>query len=86
MTARRVPLGVRLAYTAFVAVLVPYYWHAYGPTNFLYYCDLALLMGLVAVWTERAIFASARRSASWSRRPSGWWTSSGRPAAGRWSA
>jgi hypothetical protein len=58
-TARRVPLWVKLAYTAFVAVLVPYYWHAYGPTNFLYYCDVALLMGLVAVWTERAIFASA---------------------------
>lgn len=55
----RIPLGVKLAYTAFVAVLVPYYWSAYGPTNFLYYCDIALLMALVAVWTQRALWASA---------------------------
>ena len=59
MTTGRVPLWARLAYTAFVAVLVPYYWRAYGPTNFLYYCDVALLMGLVAVWTGRSLFASA---------------------------
>ncbi len=55
----RIPLWVKLAYTAFVAVLVPYYWRAYGPTNFLYFCDVALLMALVAVWTERALLASA---------------------------
>lgn len=55
----RVPLWAKLAYTAFVAVLVPYYWAAYGPTNFLYYCDIALLMGVAAMWTERSIFASA---------------------------
>ena len=59
MTTGRIPLWAKLAYTAFVAVLVPYYWRAYGPTNFLYYCDVALLMGLVAVWTGRALFASA---------------------------
>jgi hypothetical protein len=57
--ARRVPIGVKLAYTAFVAVLVPVYWRDYGPTNFLYYCDVALLLALVAVWTERAVLASA---------------------------
>ena len=62
MTTRpgRVPLWAKLAYTAFVAVLVPYYWAAYGPTNFLYYCDLALLMGLAAAWTGRALLASGR--------------------------
>jgi hypothetical protein len=57
--AGRVPLWVKLAYSAFVAVLVPFYWNTYGPTNFLYYCDVALLMCLVAVWTERSLFASA---------------------------
>lgn len=54
-----IPLWARLAYTAFVAVLVPYYWHAYGPTNFLYYCDVAVLMGLAAAWTGRSLLASA---------------------------
>jgi hypothetical protein len=61
MTTRtgRIPLWVKLAYTAFVAVLVPFYWRAYGPTNFLYYCDVALLMTLVALWTEWSLLASA---------------------------
>src|SRR5262245_1684822 len=54
----RVPLWVKLAYTAFVAVLVPYYWVAYGPTNFLYFCDVALLMTLVALWLESPLLAS----------------------------
>jgi len=48
--ASHIPLAVKLLYTAFMAVLVPYYWHAYGPTNFLYYCDVALFLGLVTVW------------------------------------
>ncbi len=51
-------LPVKLMYTAFMAVLVPYYWHAYGPTNFLYYCDVALFLGLVTVWTGHPLPAS----------------------------
>jgi hypothetical protein len=54
----RIPLWVKLLFTGFVCVLVPYYWHDYGPTNFLYYCDVALFMALVAVWTEKSIWAS----------------------------
>ena len=54
----RVPLLLKILLTAFVATLVPYYWHAYGPTNFLYFCDLALLLTLGAVWTENALLAS----------------------------
>ncbi len=57
--AARVPLAAKLAYTAFVAVLVPHYWQAYGPTNFLYFCDIALLLTCVAMWAESALLASA---------------------------
>jgi hypothetical protein len=32
---RRVPASVKIAYTAFMAVLVAAYLHDYGPTNFL---------------------------------------------------
>jgi hypothetical protein len=53
-----VPLPLKLALTAFVAVLVPVYWKEYGPTNFLYFCDMALLLSLVAVWTEWPLPAS----------------------------
>lgn len=55
----RLPVAAKLAYTAFVAVLVPFYWKAYGPTNFLYFCDIALLLTLAALWTESALLASA---------------------------
>ncbi len=57
-TAARVPLLVKLAYTAFVAVLVPVYWHYYGPTNFLYFCDVALLLTVIAIWPENALILS----------------------------
>src|SRR5204863_2435431 len=55
---RRVPWAVKVLYTAFMAVLVPYYWSAYGPTNFLYFCDVALLMTLAALWLESPLLAS----------------------------
>ena len=56
--ARRIPLWLKWAYTAFCLVLVPYYWHAYGPTNFLYFCDVAVFFALGAVWLESPLLAS----------------------------
>jgi hypothetical protein len=56
--SRRVPLAVKLVYTAFVAVLVPVYWHHYGPANFLFFCDVALLMTVPALWLESPLWAS----------------------------
>ena len=54
----RIPLLVKVLYTAFVAVLVPKYWMDYGPTNFLYFCDVALLMTVPALWLESSLLAS----------------------------
>lgn len=54
----KMPLAVKLVLTAFVAVLVPYYWVTYTPWNFLFFCDLALLITLVALWTESPLLAS----------------------------
>lgn len=54
----RVPLGLKLAYTAYMALLIPVYWHNYGPTNFLYFCDVALILTLLAVWLENALLIS----------------------------
>lgn len=53
-----VPAWLKWAYTSFLAVLVPVYWANYGPTNFLYFCDVALFLTLAAVWSEKPIFAS----------------------------
>ncbi|MGD0026139.1 MAG: hypothetical protein ABSC37_16240 [Xanthobacteraceae bacterium] len=57
-TASRLPLGLKLAYTAYMAVLVPVYWHYYGPTNFLYFCDIAMIFTLIAIWPENALLIS----------------------------
>lgn len=53
-----IPMLLKVTYTAFIAVLVPVYWANYGPTNFLYFCDIALLITLYAVWTESKLAAS----------------------------
>jgi len=57
-TAGRLPLWLKLAYTAFMAVLVPVYWRNYGPTNFLYFCDVALIITLVGIWIESPLLVS----------------------------
>ncbi|MBX9775651.1 MAG: hypothetical protein K2Y71_14805 [Xanthobacteraceae bacterium] len=56
--APRIPLWLKLVYTAFMAVLVPVYLYYYGWTNFLYFCDVALILTLIAVWKENALLVS----------------------------
>ena len=43
---REIPLSVCVPYTLFVCSLVPVYWRYYGPANFLWFSDLALLITL----------------------------------------
>lgn len=59
LRSARIPLGVKLVYTLYMVVLIPIYWRTYGPTNFLYFCDIALLMTWVALWTESSVLVSA---------------------------
>jgi hypothetical protein len=54
----RIPLSLKLAYTVFMAALIPVYWANYGPTNFLYFCDMALLLTLAGVWLESPLLVS----------------------------
>ena len=54
-----IPLWLKTAYTGFVALLVPVYWIEYGPANFLWACDIALLATVVALWREDRLLASA---------------------------
>ncbi len=56
--AHRLPLGLKAAYTAFLAVLIPVYWINYGPTNFLYFCDVALFLALAGIWLESPLLIS----------------------------
>jgi len=53
-----VPLGLKVAYTIFVCALVPIYWRQYGPANFLWFSDIALLALVPALWLENALLVS----------------------------
>lgn len=53
-----IPLWLKIAVSAFVAVLVPVYWYYYGPTNFLYFCDIALLLTVTGMWLESPLLIS----------------------------
>lgn len=53
-----IPLWLKWAYTAFMAVLIPVYWVHYGPSNFLYFCDVALIVTLIGIWRESPLLIS----------------------------
>lgn len=56
---RAIPLWLKIAYTAWMAIWVPAYAGHYGPQNFLWLCDLANFIILIALWTEsRLLFSS----------------------------
>lgn len=55
---RRIPLMLKLAYSAFMALLIPVYWVNFGLTNFLYFCDMALIVTLFGVWLESPLLVS----------------------------
>jgi len=53
-----IPLWLTVSYTLFVAVLVPVYWVHYGPAHFLWACDIALLITVIALWRASRLLAS----------------------------
>src|ERR1017187_2045125 len=54
----KIPLAAKLAITAFLAVLLPVYLHTYGPTNFLWFCDAALILTVAGMWLESSLLIS----------------------------
>jgi len=54
----KIPLAAKVAITCFEAVLVPIYLKTYGPTNFLWFCDTALLLTTVGMWWESSLLIS----------------------------
>ena len=53
-----IPFGLKIVYTLFVCALVPIYWRQYGPANFLWFSDIALLALVPALWLENGLLAS----------------------------
>ncbi len=56
--ATAIPLPIKLIYTLFLCLLVPIYWRGYGLTNFLWFCDIDLLVLLPALWLESRLLNS----------------------------
>jgi len=57
-----ISLRIKIPYTLFVLVLVPVYWIRYGPANFLWFSDIALIVTLAALWLESRFLASMMTS------------------------
>jgi hypothetical protein len=51
----RIPLWIKLLYSLYLCILVPVYWHQYGPANFLWASDIALFLVCAALWSERSL-------------------------------
>jgi len=58
MTGRRLPLWLKLAWTVWVVVWIPLYYRQWGFSTFLWFCDIANLVILAALWTERPLLFS----------------------------
>lgn len=58
----KLPTALKGAHSAFVIILVPSYWRQYGPGNFLWFSDVALLASVPALWLESPLIASTQAS------------------------
>src|SRR6267154_5679830 len=62
MRAMRIPLWLKLFWTAWVIVWAPAYWREYGPQNFLFFCDLGNLFIAAGLWLESSLIFSWQAS------------------------
>jgi hypothetical protein len=53
-----IPSWVTISYTVMVCVIVPVYWMEYGPANFLWFSDIALLLMVPALWLKSPLLSS----------------------------
>jgi hypothetical protein len=58
MAGMRVPLWLKIGWSVWLLVWVPFYWHQYGAQNFLYFCDLGNFFIAVALWLESPLLFS----------------------------
>jgi hypothetical protein len=58
MVPHKIPGVAKLAIAAFLAVMVPIYLYTYGATNFLWFCDTALILTAVGMWLESSLLIS----------------------------
>ena len=52
-----IPFWLKATYTAYVAITLPIYFRKYGPGNFLWFSDIALIGTVAALWLESPLLA-----------------------------
>lgn len=63
MHSMKIPLAIKVLHTFFASVLIPSYWLHYGPGNFLWFSDIALVLSVMALWMESSFLASMQATA-----------------------
>jgi len=58
MAGMRLPLWLKIGWSVWVLVWMPFYWHQYGLQNFLYFCDLGNFFIAAALWLESPLIVS----------------------------
>lgn len=54
----RIPLWLKLSWTAWVVAWAAVYWRQYGLQNFLFFCDLGNFFIAIALWFESSLIFS----------------------------
>jgi hypothetical protein len=54
----RVPLWLKIAWTVWLIVWAPVYWHRYGLQNFLFFCDIGNVLIGIGLWLESGLILS----------------------------
>lgn len=52
-----IPFWLKLAYTLLATGILVVYWFRYGPGNYLWFSDIALIVTIPALWQENALLA-----------------------------
>ena len=58
ITDAMIPFWLKATYTLYVAITLPVYFKKYGPGNFLWFSDIALIGTVAALWFESPLLAS----------------------------
>jgi hypothetical protein len=60
----RINLGMKVAFSLFMAAHLWINLHYYGPLNYLWFCDLALIVCLIGVWLDNGVLLGMAALAS----------------------
>jgi hypothetical protein len=58
MAGMRIPLWLKIGWSVWLLVWIPFYWHQYVVQNFFFFCDLGNFFIAAALWLESPLLFS----------------------------